>query len=372
MKIKCLKDVLLNNINIVSKAVPNKTIRPIQECILITANENGFTLTANDEKELGIETVNIEAEIIQEGSIAIKAKMFNDIIRNLPENEVIIYSDNSNITCIESGKSVYKIQTEESNEFIKLPEIEKKYKCEISEEVFKNMIKQTIFSVAVDDVRKFLTGELIEIKNNCFNIVAIDGNRVAFRTNSIENFDQDIRVTVPAKTLNEISKILSDKDQESKINIYFDENHILFETKSCQVVSRLIEGEYLNYEQFFNNDDNGSIVEVNKFEFLKSIERATLISNDSTKNPVKLEIKENSIIVSSNTEFGNSIEEIAITLEGLGLKIAFNPRYLIEALKVIEDDTISIKFVNPLSPCIIKGIEKNDYRYLIVPIRLRD
>jgi len=369
MKIICSKEILLNNINVVLKAVPSRTARPIQECILITADNKGFRLTANDEKELGIETLNIDSQIMEEGCVAIKARIFSEIIRNMPEDEVII-SSNNNIVTIRCGKSEFKISSEPGDEFVKLPEIEKKSKVEISQLKLKNMIRQTIFSVAIDDSRKFLTGELIEVKENNINIVAIDGNRISFRTSKIDSYEQDIKVIVPAKTLGEISKIINEKEDKN-ILLYIDKNHILFELESCIVMSRLIDNEYLNYNQFFNEDDTNTTIEINKNELLKAIERASL-SVSSTKNPVKLTIENNKLIITSNTELVNSYEEVKIVTDGKDLKIAFNPKFIIDALRAIEDETILIKFINPLSPCIIKNTENKNYKYLIVPIRLRD
>jgi len=370
MKIICSKEILLSNINTVLKAVPSRTTRPIQECILVTADNKGFRLTANDEKELGIETSNIDSQIIEEGCIAIKAKIFSEIIRNMPEDEVIISSDN-NIVTIKCRKSKFKISSEPGNEFVKLPDMEKKNKIEISQTKLKNMIKQTIFSVAVDDSRRFLTGELIEIKEDNINIVAIDGNRISFRTSKTNFYEQAIKVIVPARTLSEISKIINDKEDKN-ILLYIDKNHILFELENCIVMSRLIDNEYLDYEQFFNEDDTNTIIEINRNELLRAIERASLISINNTKNPVKLTIENNKLIITSNTELGDSYEEIKILEDGKDLKIAFNPKFIIDALKAIEDETILIKFISSLSPCIIKNIENKDYKYLIVPIRLRD
>lgn len=371
MYVNCSKENLIANINISLKAVSTKTTLPILECILLIANDKGFRLISNN-LELGIETRNIESEIIEKGCVALEAKIFSDIIKSLPEEAVSIEVSNNNTTIIKSGKSEFKISGQKGEEFPLLPEIEKSTKIKINSINLKNMIRQTIFSVAQDETKPILTGELIEIKNEDFNIVAIDGFRVSFRKTNIENVYKDINVVVPSKTLNEISKILSDKNNDNeKINIYFSDKHILFEINDCTIISRLLEGEFLKYEQIFT-DEYTTQIEVNRLFFIQGLERATLVSKEIKKNPVKLNIESNKLTITSNADFGTSYEEINIETEGENLEIAFNPKYLIDALKSIENDEIFIQFTSPLSPCIIKDIRDNNYKYLILPLKLKN
>lgn len=369
MQINCSKDILLNNINIVSKAVSSRSTLPILECILLTADTNGFKLLAND-LELGIETVSIDAEINEKGSVALDARLFSEIIRSLPDNNVDITSDEKNVTIIKSGKTEFKILGQPGVEFPVLPDIERDVKFETNASALKNMIRQTIFSVALEDTKPILTGELIEFKDDVLNVVAIDGFRVSFRKTIIENIPESKSVVIPAKTLNEISRILPDKN-DYKVTMYFTENHALFELENCIVISRLLEGEYLKYEQMFT-DDYKTIIEINRQEFLRSIERAILISKESKKTPVKLSIEENKVIITSNTEIGTSYEEVFAETDGENLEIAFNPKFLIDAFKAIDEEKIKIQFINSLSPCIIKGVENVDYKYLILPLRLKN
>lgn len=176
-------------------------------------------------------------------------------------------------------------------------------------------------------------------------------------------------VVIPGKTLNEISKIL-DTDEEKDVMIYFTDKHILFELEDSIIVSRLLAGDFPKYEQFFSKDYD-TLVKVNKQELLMSIDRAALISRESKKNPIKITIKNNSMIITSNTDLGNVYEEIDIEVEGKELEIAFNPKYFIDALKVIDDDYLYLQFTNSHSPCIIKQVDGDEYKYLIVPIRIR-
>ena len=370
MNIICKKEVLLNNINIVSKSVPSRTTLPILACILLIADEQGVRLVSND-LELGIETKNIESDIFEKGTIALEAKIFFDIIKNMPNGDISIISDDKNVTIIKNGKTEFKILGQNGQEFPMPNKVEQKQEYIINSNNLKNMIKQTKFSVSTDESKPILTGELIEIKDGYLNIVAIDGFRVSFRRTKMNENYQNTNVVVPAKTLNELIKILSDKE-DNKVKVCFNENYILFELDNCFIVSRILDGEFLKYEQIFTEDYNTKI-NINKQVLIQSLERASLISKDNKKNPVKLEISTNEkLTITSNTEFGTSYEELDIDLEGEGLNIAFNPRYLIEALKAIEDEKICIKFITSLSPCIIKGIDKEDYKYLILPLKLND
>lgn len=370
MHIICKKDILINNINIVLKSVASRTTLPILECILLKADKNGFKLISND-LELGIETANIEADIIEKGMVALEAKIFSDIIKNMPDGNISITVDDKNVAHIQNGKTKFQILGQKGEDFPTLNTVEKEEKYTIKESLLKNMIKQTKFSVSTDESKPILTGELLEIKEGYLNIVAIDGFRVSFRRTVVDKNFKNAEVVVPAKTLNEVIKILSDKE-ESTVNLYFNENYILFELDSCIIVSRLLEGEFLKYEQIFTEDYKTKI-EIDKINFLNSLERASLISKDNKKTPVKLEIKnDENLVITSNTDFGTSYEEMSIGLEGEGLSIAFNPKYLIEALKAIEDDKIFIQFMTSLSPCIIKGINNDDYKYLILPLKINE
>lgn len=367
MRITCKKEVLLNNINIVMKAVSTKTTLPILECILLMVDRKGFRLIAND-LSIAIETSNMEADVFENGSVALEAKMFFDIIRSLPDENVEISADEKNMAVIKSGRSEFKLVGQNGNEFPLLPEIHKNNSLKLSSFKFKNMIRQTIFSVAVEENRPILTGELIEIKDGFMNLVAIDGFRVSFRTIEVNDIDEDIDVVVPAKTLNDISKILSDKEEE-EVEIIFTDKHIVFTMSNCIVVSNILDGDYIKYDQLFSDDFN-NMVKINKNDFLKSLERATLVAKENKKTPVNLEIKDNMLIVTSNTELGEVYDEIAIETKGDELKIGFNPKYLIEALRAIDDEFINLQFMTSLSPCIIRGIDRDDYKYLVLPLKI--
>lgn len=368
MNFNCDKDTLLNAINIVSKAVSNKSTMTLQECILITVEEYGYKLLAND-LEIAIETSVISCTVKETGSIALDARIFSEIIRRLPGDNLNIKTDSNFVTIIKSGKSEFKILGLSSEDFSLLPIVEKNNKYIVLSQDLRNMIKQTLFAVAIENAKIAFTGELLDIKDNILNIVAVDGFRVALRKTKLEYPAPDISVVIPAKTMSEISKILQ-PETDSKVQMYFTDKHALFELDTCTIVSRLLDGEFMKYEQVFTEDFD-TIICVNRVELIASLERSIIMAKDSKKNPVKLLMDSNILKVTSNNEMGTTYDEVNIDTDGNSLEIAFNPKFLIDSLKVIEEEKISIQFTTALSPCIIKGINSENHKYLTLPLRLR-
>lgn len=366
MNINCEKDLLINNISIVSKAVAQKTTLPILECILLTTDRSGFRLMANN-LELSIETANMEADVFELGSVALDAKLFSNVIRSLPSEKVSITVDENNLAVIKSGKAEFKLMGHSGKEFPQPPVVEKEQMLTIDSLTLKNIIKKTIFAVATEDTRPVLMGEFLEITPRDMTVVAIDGYRVAYRKTGIENCSNFADIIVPAKTLNEISNILPPKEDE-KVNVYFTDKHTLFETESCTIVSRLIDGQYMEYKNLFNCDSKTTVT-VERQELLSAIERATLIVKDSKKAPVVLDIKDNNISITSKTEIGEVFEQVSSEIDGEPLNISFNANYLADVFKNIDDDVIKLYFMSPLSPCIIKGVDGDGYMYLVLPTK---
>ncbi|OGO83655.1 MAG: DNA polymerase III subunit beta [Clostridiales bacterium GWD2_32_19] len=367
MILTCTKNDLIEGLNISSKAISNRTSMPILECLFLECNNNEFVLMGND-LEIGIIS-KVKANIKENGKIAINSKIFSEIIKKLPDKEIYIEADDKNVVIIKCDMSEYKIAGQKGDEYPKPNTIEKNNGFTIFQSELKDMIRQTLFSVAVEESKPILTGELIEINEGFINIVAIDGYRISYRKSMVESKD-NIKIVVPGKTMNEIIKILS-SDLEKKVTLYFDKNHILFDLDDSIVISRLLEGEFLSYKPIFTDNYNTK-VKVKRIEFLSGLERASLISSITKKEPVKLEIEENKIIIKSNTVLGSAYEEVDIQKEGEVLKMAFNPKYLIDALKVIDDEYINIHFTSALSPCIIVPLDSDDYKYLVLPVRAND
>ena len=363
MKFICSKSNLLTGVQTVAKAVPSKTTMSILECILVEADNERIVLTAND-MELGIETV-IEGDVQVSGKIALDAKIFLEIVRKLPDNDITIETDDNNKTTITCEKAKFNIIGKSGEDFSCLPDIEKNDPLIISQYTLKEAVRQTIFSISDNDNNKLMTGELFEINDDELKVVSLDGHRISIRKIRLKNSYDFKKVVVPGKTLNEISKILSG-DMEKDVYIYFSEKHIIFEFDNTTVVSRLIEGEYFKIDQMLSNDYETK-VRINKKELLSCIDRATLLVKEGDKKPIIINIVDGSMELKINSAVGSMNEEIDIVKQGKDLMIGFNPKFLIDALRVIEDEEIDMYLVNPKAPCFIRD-EEGKYIYLILPV----
>ncbi len=365
MKLSFEKQALLSAISIVMKAVPSRTTMPILECILIDASDEEIKLTAND-MELGIET-KVKGNILDPGKIAIDAKLFSEIIRKLPDSQVWIESDDSLNVSIDCEKSSFKIAGRPGDEFSYLPYIEKEHYISLSQFTLKEIIRQTIFSIAANENNKLMTGELFEVKDDFLRVISLDGHRISIRRVQLKDHYEDEKVIVPGKTLTEISKILSG-EADREVLIYFTANHILFEFDDTVVVSRLIEGQYFNVNQMLSNDYETRIT-LNKQELLDSIERSVLLIRESDKKPIIITITDMGMEIAIQSAIGSLKEEILIHKEGKDITIGFNPKFLIDALRVIDDENVDLYMVNSKAPCFIRDGEEN-YIYLILPVNI--
>ena len=363
MKLICSKSNLLNGVQIVSKAVSNKTTMSILECIMVDASKGMITLTAND-MDLGIETI-IEGQIIEKGVIALDAKIFLEIVRKLPDSDITIETDSSYKTTITCEKAKFTIIGKSGEDFSYLPVVEKEDSIEISQFTLKEVVRQTIFSISDNDNNKLMTGELFEINGNELKVVSLDGHRISIRKIELREEYAPKKVVVPGKTLNEVSKILPG-GADSFVTISFTSKHIVFEFDNTTVVSRLIEGEYFRIDQMLSSDYETK-VKINKKEFLNCIDRATLLVKEGDKKPIIINITDGSMELKINSILGSMNEDIDIEKKGKDLMIGFNPKFLIDALRVIDDEEVELYMVNPKAPCFIKNPEES-YIYLILPV----
>ena len=365
MKLRFQKDDIVNGISIVMKAVPSKTTMSILECILIDASSGEIKLTGND-MELGIETT-VNGEILEHGKIALDAKLFSEITRRVSsQNAVVtIESDDKFNTTISCENSVFNIQGRDGDEFSYIPYIEKNKYISLSQFTLKEVIQQTIFSISPNDSNKMMAGELFEVNENQLKVVSLDGHRISIRNVTLKDHYENTKVIVPGKTLSEISKILGG-DNEKEVRIFFSSNHILFEFDDTIVVSRLIEGEYFRINQMLSSDYETKF-SVNRREFLDCIERATILIRENDKKPLILQVNDNTMELKLNSSFGSMNAELLIHKTGKDIMIGFNPKFLIDALRAIEDEEINIYMMNPKSPCFIKD-EEETYIYLILPV----
>ena len=363
MKLICSKNDLLKSVNIVMKAVPSKTTMPILECILIDASADKIEFTTND-MELGIKTV-VEGQILERGRIALNAKIFSDIVRKLPDSDVSLVTDSNDQAVITCEKARFAIPGKSGEDFVFLPFVERDESIELSQFTLKELIRQTIFSIAITESNKLMTGELFEIKDGMLRVVSLDGHRISIRRTELKESCADRKAVVPGKTLSEVSKILSG-ETEDMVRLFFTENLILFELDETIVVSRLIEGEYFRIDQMLSSDYETKVT-INKQELLNCIDRATLMVKESDKKPIIINITDGMLELKIRSDIGSMNEEIDIEKEGRDIMIGFNPRFFMDALRVIDEETIDIYLVNPKAPCFIRD-EEQSYVYLILPV----
>ena len=363
MNIVCDKSKLLEGINIALKAISGKSTMAILDCLVIEVRDSMIKLIAND-LEIGIETV-IEGQIQTEGSVAVNAKVFYEIIRKLPSDEVAISVDDKYMMKIICGKAKFDISAKSTEEFPYLPTIVKDTQITISQFTLKEIIRQTVFSISDNENTKVMTGELFEIKENQLKVVSLDGHRISIRKVVLKDSYEDVSVIIPGKTLIEISKILNG-GVEDEVNIFFTEKHALFEFGNTILLSRLIEGEYYKIDKMLSSDYETKLT-VNKKDMLDCIDRTTLLIRESEKKPVIIDIKDDSMGFSMHSAIGSMDEEITAKKEGKDILIGFNPRFLMDALRVIDEEEINIYMINPKAPCFIRD-EEETYIYLILPV----
>lgn len=367
MKISIIKSNLLQGINTVSKAVSNKTSFPILSCILVEAVGGVIKLTAND-MEIGIESY-VDGNIIEEGKVALEAKLFSDFIRKLPDSEVVIDVDSNFRTTIRCERLHFSISGKPGDDFSSLPFVSKERCITISQFSLREVINQTIFSILDNENNKIMTGELFEVENNRLSVVSLDGHRISIRYINLNGQNPDVSVIVPGKSLSDLSKIMSGGVEDS-VNIYFNENNILFEFDNTKVVSRLIEGEYFRIKSMLSMDVQTKM-KINKKELLDSLDRASILIKDSDKKPIRMSIEDGVLGVKIDTLIGSLNEELDIDKEGSNLTIGFNPKFIIDALRAIDDENVTIYFSKKMQPCIIKDDEET-YIYLILPMGINE
>ena len=363
MKIICNKSALLTGVNTVLKAVPARTTMPILECILIDTTSGVIKLTAND-MDLGIETT-VDGDVLDKGCIALEAKLFSEIVRKLPDSEVTIETDDNNKALIKCEKAKFNIAGKDGEDFVALPEIEKTHFITLSQFSLKEIIRQTIFSISDNESNRMMSGELLQIDQDQLRLVSLDGQRISIRKISLKESYDPIKAVIPGKTLNEISKILSG-DMDDDVRIYFTDRHVLFEFDQTVVVSRLLEGEYFQIDKMISSDYNTKIT-INKKELQGCIERASLLIRESERKPIIINVTDGSMEMKIQSAMGSMNEDIDISKEGRDIMIGFNPKFIMDALRVIDDEEITMYLVNPKAPFIIKNDEQS-YIYLVLPI----
>jgi len=368
MKFTCSQQKLSKALNIVSKAVSTRTTLPVLKGILLEAKEDGTLILTASDLEISIQK-KIDADVEVPGSAVVISKLFGDIIRKLPNEEIIIEKKEENSIVIKTNSSEFTVISLPVDEFPKIGEKDPAAETlSFDRKIFIDMVKKTGFAASIDEAKGILVGILTEINKESVNMVALDGFRLALAKENMTSSDEN-KFIISAKIMNEISKIVIDDDNEADINITLGQKKAAFNIGSTEVVLRLMEGEFIRYRDIIPKDSTINVI-VGRDILLESIERASLLAKEGKNNLIKMSMKNNLLTITSRSEEGNVKEEIIVEKTGDDLEIGFNSKFVIDVLKVIDDDEISMNFKTGTSPCVVKPVTGDRYEYLILPVRI--
>ena len=364
MNIICDKTLLSAAIDGVSKAVTLRSTIPVLEGILLKAEGFQLTLTGYD-LEMGIVTT-IEANVKEPGEIVLNAKLLSSMVSRMPSGQITIQSAENGKTTIQSGVAQFEIQSMSATDFPELPNTGAEETLNISTGV---LIDRTLYAVSQDEKKPAHTGELFEILPDKLTVVALDGYRLAIVERPVKAV-KDIRIIVPSKTMNEVSHLLANDDEEA-VHICANRRYVVFMTAGYTIMSRLIEGEFLNYHNVIP-DGSRTRVTLDTKEFIETIERASLIITERLKNPLRISFTEGKVVVRCQTNLGRVVDEFNAKCEGDDVEIGFNNRYLLDALRNARTEQVRLEISGPLSPVKVLPAEGNDFLYLVLPVRFKN
>ena len=364
MKFTVEKRLLNEAVTNLQRAVSSKTSIPALEGILIRSEENRLILTAYD-LEIGMQT-ELPAIISAPGAIILTAKLFAEIVRRSPDEDITIDVDDRNTATITSGVSCFTIIGMDSAEFPELPKITDADTIKMPQELLKSMIRQTLFAVADSTAKPIHQGSLFKIENGNLDVVSVDGYRLALRREAI-NYANNTEFVVPGKTLSEVLKLL--KDSEGEVEIC-PSRHILFRIDNYTVISALLEGEFLDYKSALPKDKKTEVT-VSTRTMIESVERVSLLITDRLKSPVRCVIGEDTVKLFCTTTMGRATDQISAEISGDQLEIGFNNKYLLDALRAAETDEVRLQLGGPISPMLVLPKEGDAFSFLVLPVRLR-
>ncbi len=364
MKFICMKEDLIQGLSISTKASAARSPQAVLECVSILADATGVHLMCTD-LQMGIVT-DVPATVAQEGRVLLNARLLNEIVRKLPDGEVTISVGSTNRATISAMGSKTTLQGLSALDFPQLPEVEDEHPITIPQNLLRDMIRQTGFSIAADDTRPILTGILMEIENDVITLVALDGFRLARRKGKLLESAGSVSAVVSGKYFIEIGKILG--DDETAVSMSLSDTHLKLRTATATIVIRLLEGDYIKYRQLLPPSYAIS-VRLSRGELADCIDRASLMAREGKSNLLKFSIQQDRLAITSNSEMGDVYEEMDAETIGKDIDIAFNVRYITEAVKSIEEEQFLIKLNSNISPCVLVPTEGEDFLYLVLPVR---
>ena len=365
MNILCDREPLLQAVANVSRAVSSKSTLQALEGVYLKASGNQLEMTGYD-LELGISTT-VPATVREGGEIILNAHLLLEMLRKLPSEQITLSSDDKLLTVIQGGMTEYTILGTPAEDFPELPAIGESNSFQISQSVLKSMIGQTLFAVATTDSKPVHTGSLFDLKDSVLTMVSVDGYRMALRKEKVSCSD-DYSFIVPGKTLAEASKLLQEED--SPMELYISRKHILMQIGPYRVISRLLEGEFLDYQAAIPQSST-TTVRVNTRSLINSIERTSLLISDRLKSPLRVQFQEDSIKISCSTAIGKVNDQLPSAQTGPDVEMGFNNKYLLDALRACESDEAKLEISGPLSPMKVVPLEGDSFLFLVLPVRLK-
>ena len=367
MKFSCGKASLTEAVMNVSRMIPSKSSIPALEGIRIRASGDMLFLSGYD-MEAGI-TTSITASVEIEGEIVLSARLFADMIRKMSDDIIYVTVGDKFLTEIQCGSTEFTILGIPADEFPELPSVESGESVNLAEGILKSMVDQTLFAVATTDSKPVHTGSLFDLRDSCLSVVSVDGYRLALR-NALLDYAKDISFVVPGKVLGELSKMVKE-DSEEKVQIVVSGRHIVFQIGRYSIISRLLEGEFLDYRKSIPKDSTTTVT-VSTRAFIESVERASLLISDRLRSPLRIVFEQGMIKVSCSTSIGKFSDEITCKTVGERVEMGFNNKYLLDALRAAGSDEVRMEISGSLSPIRILPPEGEDYLFLVLPVRLKN
>lgn len=368
MKFSCNQQTLSKALNTVSKAVTTRTTIPILKGILLQVTDEGKLTMAASDLDLSIER-SVDIDVASSGSVVVSAKLFTDIIRKLPNQQVMVELNEKGNVNIRTLSSEFNIVGQPADEFPSIGEIDTVTdQLSLPHETWKDMIRKTQFCASVDESKGIIVGVLMEMEKNMMNMVALDGFRMAVAREQMIN-QKEQNIIISAKILSEIYKLLSEGEREEDIQFILSDKKAVILMEKTKIVMRLMEGEFIKYRDILPKSNRTRII-INRMILLDAIERASLLAREGKNNLIRCKIEENLLTITSTSEEGEVKEEIIMDKTGEDVEIGFNSKYVSDALKAIEDEEVAMEFNTSITPCLVKPLEGNTYEYLILPVRI--
>ena len=366
MKFRCSSNDLLSALQVAIRALSVRSPQPILEGVLIEALDDEVRLTASDGTFTIITT--LPAAVEDEGDAVMPGRLFNEVVRKMPSGEVSANLSHSYVLSLRCLGSRTNISGQNADAYPRVEVSANDAHIELPQSLVKDMITRTSFAVPMEDQRQGLTGGFFNMQNGQIDMVGLDGFRMAMRTARVSDTEHTVKAIIPLKSLEEIAKLMAD-DEESRVEMRFGNNQLFVKLGSTRLITSLIDGEYIDYRRVIPKSFNTELT-VGREEFARCVDRASLMAREGKNNRIKFTVEGEKLFITSNSEIGDVFEEMSVKNSGSDIVIAFNVKYMMELIRVVSGDEMTVKFGTPVSPCVIAPVSGDDYTYLVLPVRL--